>query len=87
MIVPEFVSYYHYNVTDTLNEYARTFFALSNSMYRLKANRSLSNISEISAALSKDKSSVINDLVKQSKGLSGIVEEVRIAKGIINDKH
>lgn len=78
-MIPQFMSFYGYSVTSTLNEYARTFFALINAMNRINAEKSLMNITEISTSLNGDKKTVDN-LVKQSKGISGIVNEVRIAK-------
>lgn len=79
MMIPQFMSFYGYSVNSTLNEYARTFFALINAMNCINAEKSLMNITEISTSLNGDKQTVDN-LVKQSKGISGIVNEVRIAK-------
>lgn len=82
MMVPEFMRFYNYTTTQALDELAKTFFSLVNSMYRLQAKESLEDIVNTSAAMSggSDADTVISELKKQHKGISGIVEEVRTIK-------
>lgn len=80
MMVPEFMRFYGYKAKDCLDEFAITFFSLVNSMYRIQANEALMNLSVTSAAFSGD-SNVQDQLRKQSRGLHGIVQEVRVVKG------
>lgn len=81
-MIPEFMRFYGYTATDTLQELARTFFSLVNSMYRLQAKESLEAIVNTSTAMSggSEADKVISELKKQEKGVSGIVEEVRNIK-------
>lgn len=80
MMVPRFVRFYSYRVQDCLQEYARTFFAMVNAMYRIEGDESLNQMTVISGAMSGE-SSVQEHFKKQSKGLHGIVEEVRTVRG------
>ena len=73
--------FYKYTADDTLNEYAKRFFSLSNAMYRIRAQEGLDTITYISAGLGGDGSKdVVGNLLKQTKGLHGIVQEVRTIK-------
>ena len=76
MMIPEFMRFYHYTAEQVLNESARVFFSLMNSMYRLQANEQLSQILVQSTAFNcgSEAQSVILDLNKQAKGLHGILE-------------
>jgi len=82
MMVPEFMRFYNYTTTQALDELAKTFFSLVNSMYRLQAKESLEAIVNTSTAMSGggEADKVISELKKQEKGVSGIVDEVRIIK-------
>lgn len=79
-MIPQFIRFYGYSNSDTLNEYATAFFSLVNSMYEIKAKEMLDDISVLSVANSKDNgASVISALKKQYAGLGGIVKEVKTA--------
>lgn len=84
MIVPEFLRFYPgYTAASVLNEYAVRFFALTNSMYRIQAIETINHVQAIviGNAEPKDRSNAIDKLEKSSKGIHGIVEEVRTIKG------
>lgn len=70
--------FYGYTKEQTLNEYARSFFGLINSMYRLKGEESLSLI-QVHSALNGSEDALDN-IKKESKGIHGILKEARIAK-------
>lgn len=84
MMIPEFIRFYGYTVSQVMDEAAITFFALMNSMYRLQGKESLNQLSVQSAAFQggSGATQIIEDLKKQAKGLHGIVEEVRTVKNI-----
>jgi len=79
-MIPEFIRFYNYTASDVLNEYARTFFSLVNSMYEISAAESLTNIMELRASNSKDGDKVITSLQKQNRGLGAIIKEVKVVK-------
>jgi hypothetical protein len=82
MMIPEYIRFYGGNVTSALDEYARVFFALINSMYRLQAKEALLQLSVTNAAQGGENAQgVVDSLRKQERGLHGIVEEVRVIKG------
>lgn len=75
--------FYSQSLTNTLNEYAVSFFALVNQMYRLQAREMLNNIVAVGAGMSGGESSgIIEEIKKQEKGLHGIVQEVRTLEKI-----
>ena len=80
MMIPEFIRFYNgYTVSTVLNEYARRFMSMLNAMYRLKADESLINITEVASGISgKEASGVITELTKQSSGIHGIISEAKI---------
>jgi hypothetical protein len=81
MLIPEFMQFYKYTVTQVLDEYARTFYSLVNAMYRIKASQSITEIGNVASAMSgKDGQDYVESLRKQEKGIHGILKEVRIAK-------
>jgi hypothetical protein len=83
MMIPEYVRFYGGSVSDCLNEYARTFFSMVGAMNRIKADEMLTDITSVGAGMSgKDASGLVDQLKQQSKGLSGIVEEVRLVKKV-----
>lgn len=83
MIIPEFMRFYNYSLASVLDMPAITFFSLSNSMASLQARESLIGIMEVATGFAgKQASSTISSLEKQAKGISGIVEETKIIKGI-----
>lgn len=75
MLIPEFIRFYGYTLEQTLNEFAVTFFSLVNSMYRLKANEALTDMSVSNAT-----QETVDLYRKQAKGVHGVVTETRIAK-------
>lgn len=79
---PQYLRFYGYTASEALNEFAITFFALVNAMHRLSADEALGRITESSVAFSggSDGAKIIDEYKKQSKGISGIVEEVRNIK-------
>lgn len=81
MMIPEFMRFYSYTASETLNEAARTFFGLINQMYRIQAQEALTSINTTGAGMAgaKDAAPVIDGYKKQAKGLHGIVEEVKVA--------
>ncbi len=78
-MIPEFIRFYQYTLSQSLDELAVSFFALMNSMYRIQAKESLDNILQIATGTNGGKE-YIDGLQKQERGISGIVEEVRIIK-------
>lgn len=79
MMLPEFMRFYSYTASEALEEYAVRFFSLVNSMYRIKARESLDGVMQVSTGMNGNKQ-YIDALQKQEKGISGIVEEVRMLK-------
>lgn len=81
MMIPQFMRFYGYSASSTLNEHARTFFGLMNQMLRLQAEEALTDINTTAAAMSgKEGQSVIEGYKKQAGGLHAIVQEVRTVK-------
>lgn len=78
-MIPEYMRFYSCTVESVLNGYARTFFALLNSMHEIKAGELLDDIITGRAVNSSD-NSTIDSLRKQHRGLGAIVAEVKIAK-------
>lgn len=80
-MIPEFARFYSYTVAQIMDEHAITFFTLVNTMYRLKAKETLTQVAAINAGTSGDSSNpLLDDLKKQERGIHGIVEEVRNIK-------
>lgn len=86
-MIPQFMRFYSYTMTEVMDEYARTFFTLINSMFEIEAREMLDDIAVVSVPNSKDGNKVVEELQKRRKGLGGIIEEVKVAKGtrIINN--
>ncbi len=85
MMFPTFLRFYQgYTVTSAMDEYAITFFALINSMLRLKPLENIEGINQVAVGLANpdERTTVIDRLEKESKGKHGLVEEVKVAKGI-----
>jgi hypothetical protein len=81
MMIPEYIRFYGGDVQTTLDMLARTFFAMLNAMYSIKARELLDLLYMTNNAFAGDKSSSYEEaLKKQIKGIAGIVEEVRIVK-------
>ena len=74
--------YQGYTASAVLDEYAVTFFSLVNAMYRIKSKEMLEDIQIISTPNMKkdDANKIIAQLRKGTKGLHGILEEVRNIK-------
>lgn len=82
MVVPQFIRFYGYTLTDTLDEYAVSFFSLVNSMFRIKARENIDGALRVSLGMSgKEGKSTLEKLEKESQGLHGILKEVRNVKG------
>lgn len=75
MIVADFMRFYNYSLTDTLNEYAVSFYSLVNTMYRQRATEALTLMSAFNAT-----QELVDGYNKQQKGLHGIVQEIRVAR-------
>lgn len=76
MVVPQFLRFYGgYTISSVLQEYAITFFGLVNSMFRIQAKEALSIIASNNAD-----AEIVKDLQQASKGVHGIVQEVRNIK-------
>ncbi len=76
MTVPEFLRFYSgYTASSLMQEYLRTFYALVNEMFRLRALE----IIDMAMASNPNKQTM-DSLQKQAKGLSGIVKEVKLVK-------
>lgn len=85
-MIPQFMRFYSYTMVETMSEYGRTFFTLINSLLEIKAREMLDDIAVLSVPNSKDGSKVIEELQKRRKGLGGIIEEVKVAKGTRSNK-
>lgn len=83
MMFTEFMHYYNYTADQTLTEYAKRFFGLVNSMYRVQGKKALEHISIVSAGTNggQDGSKIVDEFKKQYKGQHGILQEVRNLKG------
>ena len=77
-MIPEFMRFYSYTLIDVLNENARTFFALINSMLEITAREMLNSITVHRGAISED-NKVVEELQKRQQGLSKIINEVKTA--------
>ena len=77
----EFIRFYNYTAEQALNEYGKRFFALCSQMYRVKAKESLSDYMVQASVQSKEGKKYVEELQKQEKGMEGIIQEVRIARG------
>lgn len=82
MIYAEFIRFYGYTAEEALQEYAKRFFALANSMYRVSAGERLKELSIVNAGVNggKGADSLVSDLKKQLKGNEGVLNEVRNIK-------
>jgi hypothetical protein len=79
----EFIRFYGYTAEQALGEYAKRFFALCNSMYRIAGKESLELLVINSNAMSggDDASRLADNLKKQAKGNHAILQEVKVIKG------
>ena len=84
MMFAEFIRHYSYTAEQALDEYAKRFFALVNSMYRVQAKEAIMALHVGSAGNTggKDAQKVLDQLNKQAKGNQAILEEVRIIKNV-----
>ena len=78
-MIPEAMRFYSQSLDEILLMKAVSFFSLMNMMYRLQAEESMRQVANVNAGFSGGKD-YMNDLQKQSKGIHGIVEEVRTVK-------
>lgn len=81
MMIPEYLRFYGGSPESVLATPARTFFAMLNAMYSLKAKELLDALYMTSNAFAgKDAQRYEDALKKQARGISGIVDEVRVIK-------
>jgi len=82
MMFTEFIHYYGYTADEALNEYAKRFFGLVNSMFRLKGNERLTSLYIASAGANggSDAEKLATEFRKQSRGNHGVLQEVRNIK-------
>jgi hypothetical protein len=80
----DFIHFYNYTAEQALGEYAKRFFGLCSSMYRIKAKTNLMDLMVINHGTNGgDKAEgFIDELNKQAKGNHGILEEVRNIKNV-----
>lgn len=71
-MVAEFIRFYGYTAEQALDEFAVRFFALSNSMLQIQADETLTAVMANNA-----NEEVVSKLRTQSRGLPGVVQEVR----------
>lgn len=77
-MIPDMLRFYNgYTLDGLLNMFAVSFFALANSMYMLKADEDLRSISNVASAMSDEGKSYTESLIKQRKGIRGILKEIR----------
>lgn len=81
MMIPEYIRFYGGTPESVLATYARTFFAMLNAMYSLKAKELLDALYMTSNAFAgKEGQEYEQSLKTQIKGISGIVDEVRVVR-------
>jgi hypothetical protein len=82
MMFTEFMHFYSYTADEALGEYAKRFFALCNSMFRLQGNKNLTDlyISASGNSGGSEADKLASQFKKQAKGNQGILQEVRIIK-------
>jgi hypothetical protein len=82
MMFADFIHFYGYTADKALSEYAKRFFSLANSMYRIKGLDNINNLVIASNATSggSNAEKLMTEFKKQAKGNHGILEEVRIIK-------
>ena len=78
-MIPQAMRFYGQSLDETLSMRAVSFFSLVNMMYRLQADESMVQVANVNAGFSGGKE-YMSDLQKQSKGIHGIVQEVRTVK-------
>lgn len=85
-MIPEYIRFYGGTYDSVINLYARTFFALINSMKQIEARELLDSFAIHRASMSEKPEATIDTLQKRKDGLSGIIEEVKIAKQFRGEK-
>jgi hypothetical protein len=84
MALPQFLHFYPgYTLDSLLNEYAIRVLTLINSMHRIKSSELIDSISAVAVGGAEpiQREDVINKLEKSSRGIEGILEEVRVIRG------
>jgi hypothetical protein len=78
----EFIQYYRYTADEALGEYAKRFFALCASMYKLKAKEYMISLANQSHAFSggKEAKKLAEQYHKDYLGTDKILQEVRNIK-------
>jgi len=75
----DFMQYYGYSAEQTLNEYAKRFFGLCASMYKLKARDNIVELTNIANGMAggKDAKKLAEQYKKDYEGTDSILREVR----------
>lgn len=84
MIVPQFLRFYPgYTRQSLMDEFAITFFALVNSMFRLKPEERVDQINNYAIGMSdtNDREAAVAKLNKSAEGKHGVLQEVKAVKG------
>lgn len=82
-MIGEFIHYYHaYTVESVLTMYAKTFFSMLSTMYRLKGQDNQQNAYRTAVAFAGGDtfSKYIEENTRQAKGTKGLLEEVRLVR-------
>lgn len=84
MIIPRFMRFYSYKTDEVLNEYAVTFFALLNDMFRIKADEllDLATIGALPHLEPNESKKILEHLERTSKGLRGLINEAKVLKDV-----
>jgi hypothetical protein len=78
----DFLQFYGYKAEEALNEYAKRFFALCRSMYKLKARDNIVDLTNLSYAFAggKDIKKLAEQYKKDYEGNDRILREIRNIK-------
>lgn len=82
-MIGEFIHYYPaYTVESTLNMYAKTFFSMLGAMYMLKGqdNQQVAYRTAVAFAGGNTLGKYLDESKRQSKGIKGTLEEVRLVR-------
>jgi hypothetical protein len=82
-MIPEFMRFYNYTLKQVLDEWGQTFYALIDSMRKLKALERLTMASDINMAVSGNEE-LRKSLVDQAGGNSALLEQSKILRDIKN---
>ena len=78
----DFLQAYSYTAEQALNEYAKRFFSLCESLYKLKARDNLTDLANLSSGMAggKDAKKLADKYQEQFEGNDKILREVRNIK-------